>query len=115
MLHFKKFFESYESGLDDELGIDLEDFIKIYDDQGNGQLNLDSNTFLKIGNEIFKNASYQIVPGSMSKNGASIIIKSKTRSYLPGDKIGGENLDGKVYHLNKQQLFNLLTRGWIPY
>jgi len=115
MLYFKKFFENYSDGLSDELGITWEDIAKVYDDDGTGQLNQDSNTFLKIGKELFKSGTYQIVPGTFSKNGASIIIKNKTRSYFPGNNINDAGLDGKVYHLNKEQLFNLLTRGWLPY
>jgi hypothetical protein len=115
MLYFKKFFENYESGLEDELGISWEDFLKVYDNQGSGQLNQDFNTFLKIGNELYKGGTFRIVPGSLNKTGASVVITAKTRSYLPGQKVDDSDLSGKVYHLNKKQLFNLLTRGWIPY
>lgn len=115
MLSFKKFFENYTDGLSNELGITWEDILKVYDDNGEGQLNQDFNTFLKIGKELFKSGTYEIIPGTLSKSGASIIIKNKSRSYFPGDKINDGNLDGKVYHLNKEQLFNLITRGWLPY
>jgi hypothetical protein len=115
MLSFKKFFEDYTDGLDDELGISWDDILNIYDDNGNGQLSRDSNTFLRIGKELFKSGTYEIVPGTLSKNGASIIIKNKSKSYFPGDKASDGSLDGKIYHLDKQQLFNLITRGWMPY
>jgi hypothetical protein len=115
MFSFKKFFENYDNHLEDELGISWEDFVRVYDDNGNGQLNQDFNTFLKIGNEVYKGFTFQIVPGSLNKNGASVLITSKTRSYLPGNKLDGSDLNGKIYHLNKKQLLNLLTRGWINY
>lgn len=115
MLSFKKFFENYTDGLSNELGITWEDILKVYDDNGEGQLNQDFNTFLKIGKELFKSGTYEIIPGTLSKSGASIVVKNKSRSYFPGDKINDGNLDGKVHHLNKDQLFNLITRGWLPY
>lgn len=115
MFSFKKFFENYDSGLEDELGISWEDFLKVYDDSGSGQLNQDFNTFLKIGNETYKGATYRIVPGSLNKNGASIVVTAKTKSYLPDSTTGDSGVDGKVYHLNREQLFNLITRGWINY
>jgi hypothetical protein len=115
MLKFKKFLENYEKALEDEFGINWDDFLKIYDNQGKGQLSKDFNTFLNFGKETYKGGTFEIIPGSLNKNGASVIVTSKTRSYLPGGKVDNGGIVKKIYHLNKKQLFNLLTRGWIAY
>lgn len=107
-ISFKKFFnEDYFNSLEDELGVSWEDIVKVYENEpwvlsGIG-----------LGKEIFKTGGFQIVPGTLNSNGADVIVKSKTRSYLPDKRVSSTGND-KVYHLNREQLINLLTRGWIP-
>lgn len=106
LLSFKKFYkEDYFQGLEDELDITWEDIVKVYEDEpwALSQIGL--------GKELFKTAGFSIVPGTLDKNGADVVVKSK-RSYFPGKKVSN-TMSNKVYHLNRQQLLNLLTRGWI--
>lgn len=107
LLSFKKFYkEDYFKGLEDELDINWEDIVKIYEDEP-WMLSQ-----ISLGKDLFKTGSLNIVPGTLNKDGADVILKSR-RSYFGGKKVSN-TLPDKVYHLNRQQLLNLLTRGWIP-
>lgn len=107
LLDFKKFYkEDYFQGLEDELGITWEDIAKVYEDEPWVL------SHVGLGKELFKVGGFSIVPGTLNQNGADVVVKTKTRSYFPGKKVASTSND-KVYHLNKIQLLNLLTRGWI--
>lgn len=109
LLSFKKFLnEDYFHGLEDELNINWEDIVKVYENEPWVLTNIN------LGKEIFKAGDFQIVPGTLTKDGADVIIKSKTRSYLPGKRVANDTLNKKVYRLNREQLLKMLTRGWMP-
>ena len=108
LLSFKKFYkEDYFQGLEDELVITWEDIVKAYESEPWVL------SHIGLGKELFKTGSFSIMPGTLSKNGADVVIKNKTRSYFPGTRVSN-TLPSKIYRLDRKQLLNLLTRGWIP-
>ena len=109
MFSFKKFLENYYDGLEDEFNLTWQDIVNTYEKEGWMGIK-----FI-LGKEAFKSGIFEIVPGSMTKDGVSIIIKNKTRSYLPGNIVNNKSLDHKVYHLDSKQFINLITKGFIPY
>lgn len=97
-------------GAEEELGIDWSDLSKIL--EGEPWV----SAHFPLGSQRHKLAAWEIVPGSLNKNGASIRLKSNTkdRSYLPGNYLNKSSPDTKVYHLNRKQLIDFLTTGWSP-
>ena len=69
-----------------------------------------------LGDIKYKLSAWEIVPGSMSSNGASIRLKPQKgdRSYLKGNKLNKGEPDQKIYHLNRKELEQFLTGGWAP-
>lgn len=101
----------YFDGLEDELGMDWKDIVTSL--QGDPWV---SSHFSLGGDGVkYKLASWEVVPGTMSKEGgADIRLKSAPKSYLKGNILNKGSLDEKRYHLSREQLIQFLTSGWTP-
>ena len=65
----------------------------------------------------YKLAAWEIVPGSLSPNGADIQLKQtpNMRSYLKDKHLNKSSYqDNKRYHLSRKELIQFLTSGWTP-
>lgn len=113
MKGFKAFFEEkedYFSALKDEMGISDSNIKKAIETDPwiSSHFNLNSIKY--------KQSPWEIVPGTLTKNGADIRLKSQSgnRSYLDDNKVNKGQIDTQRYHLNREELEKLLTQGWTP-
>jgi hypothetical protein len=107
--------EDYFGALGDEQGIEWKDMTTIFEDEpwvsshfGLGAPNRET---------MYKLAAWQIVPGSLTPNGADIRVKPQPhdRSYLQGNRLNKSKYQDKQrYHLSRQELVKFLTTGWTP-
>lgn len=119
-LEFRKFIENsstqdYFSAVGEELGINSEDLFSALEKQPWLTAHFPLG---KLNKEVlYKMASWEIVPGTLTPNGADIRLKptSNTRSYLKGNQLNkSPNSDEQRYHLNRDQLIKFMTTGWTP-
>lgn len=111
-------------GLGDEMGMEWKDIISAFAKTNGGTgVPPNANAHFFIGKpeheKAYKTGSWRIVPGSMTPNGADIMLipQKKQRVYQKGkdgqmmlDK--SKQPDTKRYHLNRQQLQDFLFGDW---
>lgn len=106
--------EDYFSALGDEFGMEWKDIAKAMSKQPW----VSSHFSLGGGDKEvqYKLSAWEIVPGSMTPNGADIRLKPQKggRSYLKGNKLNKGPDDGQRYHLSRKELEQFLTTGWTP-
>lgn len=107
--------QDYFASLEDEQGIQWKDLVRAISAEpwvsSHFKIGSGSNQTLQ------KLTAWEIVPGSMSENGASIRLKPQrtTRSYLAGNRLDkSKNINSEQYHLNRDELIKFLTTGWTP-
>lgn len=102
--------EDYFAALGDEFGMDWGVLKKII-----GTEPWVSSHF-NLGNIRHKLSAWEIVPGSLSPEGADIQLKPQNgaRSYLPGNRPNQGPQDTTRYHLGREELQKFLTTGWTP-
>ena len=100
-------------GLGEEMGMEWKDIV----------LALEGEpwvaTHFGLGETLYKRSPWKIKKGTLTKNGAAIIVipQAKSRSYLSA---GGTTMlnkgmpDLKQYWLDRQGLIDFLTKGWTP-
>lgn len=105
----------YFAVLGDELGIDWKNLSKALQSQPW------TNAHFPLGKPskeiLYKLASWEIVPGTMTPNGADIRLREtpNMRSYLQGRYLNKSNeIDKNRYHLSREELMKFLTTGWVP-
>jgi hypothetical protein len=106
--------EDYFGALGDEFGMEWKDIVSAFSKEPwvSSYFDLGSP-----GHKIkYKLSAWEIVPGSMTPNGADIRLKPQrgNRSYLKGNRLNKSEPDTKRYHLNRKQLMQFLTQGWTP-
>lgn len=105
------------NALGDEMGMEWQDIVKAFSSMPNAN----AHFFLGKPNaeKAYKTGSWKIVPGTLTPNGADIVMipQRKQRAYLDGgdgkkmlDK--GKTPDTRRYHLNRQQLQDFLFGDW---
>lgn len=107
--------EDYFGALGDEQGIEWKDLTKIFEDEPW----VSSHFGLGAPNRevLYKLASWEIVKGSLTPNGADIRLKPQkgNRSYLQGNRLNKSKYeDTNRYHLGRKELIKFLTTGWTP-
>lgn len=104
--------QDYFSVLGDEFGMDWKTISKIMQDEPW------VSTHFDLGNLLHKLSAWEIVPGTMSPQGADIRLKKPQRgdrTYLKGNRLNKSDYeDDKRYHLNRKELQDFLTQGWTP-
>lgn len=112
LLQFKQFLENgpdyLQNGMGDELGMSWDDIVKVLEKEPWVAAGL------SFGNKSYKLGSWEIVPGTLSQNGADIRLKNKSRSYLSDKKLDKSDIDTTEYHLTREELEKFLTQGWTP-
>lgn len=107
--------QDYFDSLEDEQGIGWEQIVKSLETDPN----ISAHFQLGKGNNQmqYKLSAWEVVPGSMTPEGADIRIKHQDgeRTYLKGHRLNQSNYkDNNRYHLNRDQLIKFLTTGWTP-
>ncbi len=105
----------YFSGLGEEMGMEWKDIVTAM----SGEPWISSHFGLGSPKHeiMYKKSGWKIVPGSMTQNGADIMLvpNKGDRSYLAGGKMLNKGTpDTKRYHLNPDDLIGFLTGGWQP-
>jgi hypothetical protein len=101
----------YFSSIADELGVNWSTMKKIFQEQPY----VLSHFQLGKGNPFHKLSPWEIVPGSLTPNGAFIRLKAmpNDRAYLKDrilDKSGYQ--DKNKYYVSRKELMNMLSTGW---
>jgi len=107
--------EDYFSALGDEDGMDWHDLVKAL--QAEPWISAHFPLGRPDQEVLYKLSPWQIVKGSMTKDGADIRLKPtrKARSYLQGNVANKSGYqDGRRYHVSREELANMLTAGWGP-
>jgi hypothetical protein len=105
----------YFGGLGDEMGMEWKDIVQSLEREPwvSAHFGLGSPKH----ELMYKKSAWKIVPGSMSANGADIMLVPNRgdRSYLKGGKMLNKGKpDTKTYHISREQLIKFLTGGWQP-
>jgi len=103
--------EDYFDALSDEQGLSWHDIINVF--EGEPWV----STHFGLGEKIYKASAWKIVPGTLSKHGADIMLvpRKGDRSYLAGNMLNKSKKPDKTrYHLDRDQLTDFLTKGWTP-
>ncbi len=106
--------EDYFSALGDEFGIKWQDIAKAIASQPWTSAHFSLGKPTK--EVLYKLAAWEIVPGTLTPNGADIRLKPQNndRSYLKGNKLNKGLPDERRYHLGRKELIQFLTTGWTP-
>lgn len=102
--------EDYFNALEDEGGLDWSDIIATFEAEPW------VSTHFDLGEKLYKRSAWKIVPGTLSKHGADIMLmpQKHDKSYLKGNISNKGEPDKKRYHLNRKELMDFLTKGWSP-
>ena len=103
--------EDYLDALGDEGGIKWSDIVSVF--EGEPWI----STHFDLGEKIYKRSAWKIVPGTLSKHGADIMLvpQKGDRSYLKdNNKNKSKHPDKHRYHLDRKELMKFLTKGWEP-
>ena len=104
--------EDYFDATGDELGIEWEDLSKALESEPWVSASFD------LGGLGHKLSAWEIVKGSLTKDGADIRLKPQNhdRSYTDhGHRLNKSKYkDNKTYHLSRKELQQFLTSGWQP-
>ena len=103
--------EDYFDALADEQGLSWRDIVTVF--EGEPWV----STHFGLGEKMYKASAWKIVPGTLSKHGADIMLipRKGNRRYLKGNMLDkSRHPDKNRYHLDRGQLTDFLTKGWTP-